>query len=191
MRNDIEKIKDIYSNIKILLGCEANIISLDGKLDISDEIIEDLDYVMVGLHPMIWPQTFFDGYHLLVENILTKIIRNDSLRKKVMRQNTTALINAIKNYNIKIITHPGLHLPIDTAELAKAAAENGTALEINAGHGFMTVEYVKIARLQGAKFAIGSDAHHPKDVGRFERALDIVQKAGLKEEDIINAGLVK
>ena len=56
-----------------------------------DEIIEDLDYVMVGLHPMIWPQTFFDGYHLLVENIFDQDNRNDSLRKKLEAEYYTYL----------------------------------------------------------------------------------------------------
>jgi putative hydrolase len=187
MREEIEKLKGIYEDIDILLGCEANIISLDGELDIPDYVLANLDYAMIGLHPMVWPRNLKDGYSLLFENTMAKIFNNEKTKKKVMEQNTTALIKAIRNNNIKIVTHPGLHLPIDTAELARAAMENGTALEINAGHGYMTEEYVKVAKANGAKFAIGSDAHHPENVGNFTKALDIVQNAGLSKNDIINA----
>jgi putative hydrolase len=187
MRDEIERLKLKYTGIHILLGCEANVISLDGDLDISDDVLAILDYAMVGLHPLIWPRSLKDGFGLLVENILARTIASKGLLEKVMEQNTIALIKAISKNKIKIITHPGLHLPIDTAKLARAAAQNGTALEINAGHGYMTKDFVTIARASGAKFAIGSDAHHPKNVGNFEKALEIVEKAGLSENDIINA----
>lgn len=189
MREEIERLRNKYTDIDILLGCEANIVSLDGELDIPDYILEDLDYSMVGLHPMVWPRSLKDGFCLFFENIIAKVVDSGPLKEKVMEQNTTALIKAISNNNIKIVTHPGLHLPIDTAKLARAAVENRTALEINAGHGYMTEEYVKIAKANGAKFAIGSDAHHPRDVGNFKKALEIVRKADLSEKDIINADL--
>ena len=187
MRDEIEKLRFKYKDIQILLGCEANVMSLEGDLDIPEEVLSILDYRMVGLHPLIWPHSLRDGFSLLLENMLAKVIKNVGLLEKVMRQNTLALINAISKNNINVITHPGLHLPIDTAELARAAAKCGTALEINAGHGHMTKEYVAIAKQNGAKFVIGSDAHHPKNVGNFDRALEIVKEAGLSEDDIINA----
>lgn len=187
MRAEIERLKRIYMDIDILLGCEANIISLDGELDIPDYILTGLDYAMVGLHPMVWPRSLKDGFYLFFVDTIAKFSKNAVLKQNVMEQNTTALIKAISSNNIKIVTHPGLHLPIDTAKLARAAAANGTALEINAGHGYMTEEYARIAKANGAKFAIGSDAHHPRDVGNFKKALDIAQKAGLNEKDIINA----
>lgn len=185
MREEVENLKTIFSGIRILLGCEANIISLDGDLDISDKILAKLDYVMAGLHPMVWTRSLKDGYHLMVENMLQW--RMGSLREKTLDQNTKALVRAVKNHKIAIVTHPGLHLPIDTAALAKTAAECGTALEINAGHGYMTAEYATIAKKYGVRFAIGSDAHRPSDVGNFRRGLEIAEKAGLNENDIINA----
>ncbi|MGI6485142.1 MAG: PHP domain-containing protein [Tepidanaerobacteraceae bacterium] len=185
MRDEIEKLKEIYE-INILLGCEANVISTCGKLDIPDKLIEELDYVMVGLHPLVWPLSLSDGYHLVVKNIIAKKI-NPCLKSQVKMQNTAILINVLNNYKVDAITHPGLHLPIDTAELAKSAAKVGTALEINSGHGFMTEEFVRIAKNHGARFIIGSDAHHPNRVGDFSRAVQIAQKAGLTKKDIINA----
>jgi len=185
MREEVDKLKEIYNNINIYLGCEANIVSLDGRLDIPEKVLEKLDYVMAGLHPMVWPKSFKDGVALIIDNILSKQSNNFKIR--ALEQNTTALIKAIENYNINVITHPGLHLAIDTAALAEAAAKAGTALEINAGHSYMTEEYVKIAKSFGVKFVIGSDAHNPKDVGNFEKGIYIAERAGLTTDDVINA----
>lgn len=185
IRDEIERLKNIYREIDILFGCEANVISLDGDLDIPEKILEEFDYVMVGLHPLVWAKTIKDWYKLFLENVLS---RNFSiLKERVLKQNTDALIYAICNFDIDIITHPGLHLPIDTKKLAKAAAKRKTALEINSGHGFMSVEYAKIAKTCGAKFAIGSDAHKPEDVANFSRGIKIAKEAGLTSKDIINA----
>ncbi|ADL07624.1 PHP domain-containing protein [Thermosediminibacter oceani] len=186
MREEIESLKEEYKNITILLGCEANVISLDGRLDMPERVLDELDYVMVGLHPLVWTKTFKDGYRILFENFVARYL--DQIKPKVLEQNTRALINAIKNYRVDIITHPGLHLPIDTGALAEAAASCRTAMEINAGHGYMTEEYVKIAKSYGVKFAIGSDAHSPKKVGELKRGIEIALEAGLSELDILNAG---
>jgi len=185
IKKEIEELKKEIKGIDILFGCEANVISLEGDLDIPEELLNEMDYVMVGLHPQIWGKSLKDTYHLLVENYIAKKL--PSRLTKVMEQNTRALINAIERYKVDIITHPGLHMPINTKILAKKAAEKGTALEINAGHNHTTVDYIKIAKEQGVKFAIGSDAHEPDRVGDLKQAIKLAQKAGLTKEDIINA----
>lgn len=185
IKEEILRLRKIY-DIDILFGCEANIISIDGKLDIPEKLLLEFDYIMAGLHPLVWAQHLRDYYHILLKNLIAK--RFKSLREKVINTNTNAVINAIKYNNIDIITHPGLHLPIDTAKLAKVAAKHNTALEINSGHAYMTVEYARIAKNFGVKFAIGSDAHDPKDVANFSRGIMIAQEAGVMEADIINVG---
>jgi putative hydrolase len=187
MRDEIEELKPVFGGIQILLGCEANIISIDGEIDIPDHILKELDYCMVGFHPMIWPRRWRDIRYLTLDNILSRGLK--FFKEKALQNNTDALIRAMENHKIHIITHPGYHLPIDTARLAAAAARFGTALEINAGHGYMTTAYVKIAQKQGAKFAIGSDAHRPEDVGNFDRGIEIAEQAGITASDIINARL--
>lgn len=185
IKNEIEQLKTKYTDIDILFGCEANVISLDGKLDIPEKILKEFDYVMVGLHPLVWTKTIKDWSGLFLENILSRNL--GIFKERVLKQNTDALICAINNYDIDIITHPSLHLPIDTEKLAKAAVKRETALEINSGHGFLSLEYVKIAKSCCAKFAIGSDAHTPTDVANFSKGIKIAKEAGLTSRDIINA----
>lgn len=185
MREEIDELNKEYSNIKILLGVEANIIGYDGDIDVNDEIIDMIDILLVGFHFGSLPKSLGDAYKMFVLNFLGRF--SEKINKKARKLNTKAVINAINKYDIDLITHPGAKVDIDTKELAKAAAKRGTALEINASHGFLTVEYIKIAMEEDVKFMINSDAHTPEDIGKVEKGIERALKANLKTERIVNA----
>lgn len=185
MRKEIDELNKEYSNIKILLGVEANIIGYDGEIDANDEIIGMIDILLVGFHFGSLPKSLGDAYKMFILNYLRRFSKR--IREKARRLNTQAVINAINRYNIDLITHPGAKVDIDTRELAKAAAKRGTALEINASHGFLTVEYIKVAMEEEVKFMINSDAHRPEDVGKVEKGIRRALEANLKVEKIVNA----
>ena len=109
-----------------------------------------------------------------------------SLKRKARTENTKAIVAAVYTNEIDIITHPGLHISIDTPELARACVKKETALEINARHGIKSVAFVQAAAKEGVKFAIGSDAHNPKQVGRLEAGVKAAQLAGLTPDQVIN-----
>lgn len=185
IRKEIDRLNKKYNDIEILMGVEANLIGLDGTIDIPWNYIGAFDIILMGFHKAVYPASLKDGWNLFLRNGLVKIWPWD--RDKLRRQNTEAMIRAIERYPIRIITHPGARIDIDTQELAKHAAWKKVALEINSSHGYMTVEYVKIAMKEGAMFVINSDAHHPSRVGNFDKGLKIAQEAGLPAERIINA----
>jgi len=185
MRNEIDSLNKEYKEINILLGVEANIIGYDGEIDVDDEIIEMIDILLVGFHFGAVPKSLGDAYKMFVLNYIGKYSKDSAM--KARKLNTEAVINAINRYDIDLITHPGAKVDIDTRELAKAAAKRGTALEINASHGFLTVEYIKIAAEEDVKFMINSDAHRPEDVGNVEKAIQRAIEANLSIERIINA----
>ncbi len=100
-----EKVK-----FRLLHGCEANILN-DGKLDIDEKVLAQLDYVIAGIHS------------------------NMKMPKEEM---TERIIRAIKNPNVCIISHPTGRLinrrdeyQIDFDKILKAAKEYKVALEIN------------------------------------------------------------
>lgn len=186
IKEDVNRYNQVYPDIRTYAGVEANVIGVDGTLDVPRRVLKELDLVLAGLHLQVRPKTLADGFHLIAGNIiLARTSRR--LKQRVRVVNTKALVEAVNRYDINIITHPGLHLDIDTAELARACARRGTSMEINAGHGYMTEEYVRIAEHHGATFAIDSDAHRPENVGRLERGLAVAEKVGLNPERIINA----
>lgn len=185
IRHEIDEMNEKYPQIKVLMGVEANLIGLDGTIDVPDELMKYLDILLMGYHTGVMPKDLLNGINLFGKNAAGRYIA--SLRPIIRKQNTDAIIKAINKYKIDIITHPGAKVDIDTKRLAKAAKARDTALEINAGHGFMTMEYVKIAMREGCKFVIDSDAHTPLRVGDFKRGIDIAKRAGVTVDNIINA----
>lgn len=179
-----------YDDLKVLTGVEANIVGSDGRLDVPRSILNRLDIVLAGLHRLTWFTDWQAGVTMYVENPFSKIkLGNLSKRfaEKARNHNTKAVVEAVCRYDIDIITHPGLHMSIDTYELARACAKRGTALEINASHGTSLTEFAWAAASQGVSFAISSDAHRPQDVGRLEPGLTVAEKLGLTADRIINA----
>lgn len=174
-----------YPGLKLLAGVEANVISLEGDLDVSDEVLGQLDIVLVGLHPSVYPRTLRDAAALVGVNALGRYTR--LVHRLARRLNTRALIRAVDRHRVDIVTHPGWKLDIDTRALARACAARGTALEINAAHGFLSREFVRVAAAEGVRFAIGSDAHCPADVGRLEAGVAVAEALGLRADQIINA----
>lgn len=185
IKSEIQRLQYHYPQIEILAGVEANIISLDGTIDVPYRILQSLDKILVGLHLFIIPKSWEDGRKIIYDNMIRyKIHKGD--REEIRYHNTKALLNALKKYPIDIITHPGYQLDIDTVELARACKETDTALEINVSHGFLTEEFIKIAAAEGAKFVISSDAHAPEKVGRLEVGVNMLEKLKIPKEQIIN-----
>lgn len=185
MREEIDSINRSSNKIKVKLGLEANIISTDGKLDIDEEIFKKLDILLAGYHFGALPANIGQGLKIHGRNYLARHFTSVDRKARVI--NTQAVVEAIYNNRIDILTHPGAKANIDTREVARAAAARGTALEINSSHGHLTVEYIKVAMKEGVKFVISSDAHRPEAVGRMESGINRAIEAKLSIDQIINA----
>ncbi len=186
---EINRIQADFNDLKILAGTEANIISYQGELDIPLELQRKLDQVLAGFHITVHPRSLQDGVKFISYWTLGRI--NRQFKMKARNENTKAVVAAVYDNEIDIITHPGLNISIDTPELARACVKRDTALEINAGHGVKSIEFVQAAASEGVKFAIGSDAHRPEDVGRLEAGVKAARLAGLNPEQIINVRVKK
>lgn len=183
MRYEVDKLKQRYQGrIDILLGLEANLIGIDGKLDVDDDMLAQLDVLLMGFHRMVKPASWQSAWRLPMRNLLFK-----KGNCKTIAQNTKAYMSAMKRYPIDIVAHPGAYIPLDMEALSAVAAEHGIALEINSAHGFCAHDDVIIGKKAGACFVIGSDAHSAERVGDFTQAIQIAKKAGIDERDILNA----
>lgn len=185
IRADVEAACALLPDMRILVGVEANVIDTRGTLDVPDEVLSELDIVLVGLHPMVHTRGWRAAGELVGLNLLAKA--GTGLARRARHLNTAALVAAVEKHDVDIITHPGLHLPVDTRELARACAARQTALEINAGHGNITPGFVRVAAREGAFFCINSDAHRPTDVGKLETGVRVAIEAGLDLDHILNA----
>ena len=185
IRRKLKDLQEKYPQIKLLAGVEANIINREGELDVPEEILGELDIVAAGFHLLIYPPDFHSFRDVILNNrFYYKWF--PARRKEIRKFNTEVLIKAVKRYRIDFITHPGYGIDIDTYELARACAEQGTLLEINARHVEELRAFIQAAARTDVKFIINSDAHAPEEVGDFQRAIRIVEELGLSPERIVN-----
>ncbi len=183
-RRELDFCREKYSRLKILLGVEANVISPEGEIDVPAAIMPYLDLILVGYHLMVRTTSLSFFYSLNIKNRLARY--KPGLARELRQQNTAALIKAVQRYPVKIVTHPGLHVDIDTLALGHACRERGTSLEINCSHINKGKGFVKAALVTGVTFAVSSDAHSPSRVGEFQEALDFIRQERIPLERIIN-----
>lgn len=185
IKGEIKEVAREYPNLKILLGAEANIIGLEGEIDISPEIVKELDFLMVGLHPYVRPKNLSTAWDYVLGNQLVKISKGQ--QEKTKNINTKTLIETVYKHNCLAITHPGLKMDVDQWELAKACVKTETALEINTSHKFPGVDEVLDVCNTGVNFLVNSDAHFPESVGDFDFGSYVLEKAGILPERVLNA----
>ncbi|HEX3031122.1 MAG TPA: PHP domain-containing protein [Bacillota bacterium] len=184
IRASVDMLREKYSGVELLVGSEADIISLEGEIDLSDKVIDELDLLIVGLHPFVWPKTWKDGVDFVWSNQVFRMTR--SQEDKVRTSNTKALVDAISRYPVDIVSHPNLGMPVDIREIGQACADHGTAYEINVGHRFQTVEEIREVAKTGTKFVVNSDAHFPASVGQLEFGVNLLEQAGIQPEQTLN-----
>ncbi|MGD2178017.1 MAG: DNA polymerase/3'-5' exonuclease PolX [Anaerolineae bacterium] len=146
-RAEIEAVNDqLGARFRLLAGVEVEV-RADGSLDLPDEALAALDLVVAAVHSGL---------------------RQD--RERV----TARVLAAIRNPHVDIIAHPTGRLigeregaDLDMEAVFRAAAETGTALEINAHPARLDLKDAHIRRAieLGVTLAINSDAH---DVSGFD-----------------------
>ncbi|MGI6658834.1 MAG: PHP domain-containing protein [Dethiobacteraceae bacterium] len=183
MREEINGLQSEFPELEILLGVEANIVDVDGTIDVPEEILPELDYLLVGFHKLVRPRSG-SALWLGAQNFLTGWLGLQSLRLR--RQNTAAICAAVRRYPVYAITHPGLQIAVDTKILAAVCAEAGTFLEINSSYADRLAGYVQAALPSGVQFVINSDAHTPDRVGDFTAAFQLIEKLQIPSARLVN-----
>ena len=178
--DDIDKIKDEY-NIKILRGIEANLISRNGDIDISDDELKDLDLVILGFHKMT-KSSLKERFKFFLPNILFK-----KKSKKRIDINTKAYLNAMDKHRVSILAHLNYGgCKVDCVRLAQECAKKGIYIELNGKRINFTKEEINGMVKTGVKFIINSDAHSPLAVGKNHRGFNLVEKYKIPLDSIAN-----
>ncbi len=180
MRQEVDRLRPLYPQIEIQLGVEANIINAAGDLDVGPAENDLFDYVLAGYHY----GAFGSMPMAAVRGWLFSVFR--SRGKKGIAANTKMIVSAIERYPLKVLTHPGAKIKINIREVAKACAARGTLMEISHRYDALSVEDIRICAEEGVSFIVSSDAHHPEDVGCFEKGLARAKEAGVDLSRIMN-----
>ena len=189
MRDEIDSLNQEFGpkGLKILLGVESNIIGLDGRLDIDDDVLKHTDILLMGYHYGAMPNGIVDGMGLYVLNPISKFLNLG--KEKAKELNTRAYINALNKYPIDLITHPGSKAVVDIVEVAREAYKFGTALEISSKHSELSVASIKLLLNEDVIYMVNSDAHRPEDVGNVENGIKKAKEAGLPLDRIKNINI--
>ena len=109
-----------------------------------------------------------------------------NIPKSVRKENTKTFINVIKNNPVDVITHLNFCCFAEAEEVAKAAADYGTYIELNAKKVHLSDEELEKVLKTDVKFVVSSDAHSPQRVGEISLVEDMVKRLNFPTDRIIN-----
>ncbi len=183
LKRDIEDAKERYP-IDVLLGVEANLISSQGDIDIVEDDLKDIDILLCGFHRLVKSTSRRERLKFINKNVLCEFFGHTS--KKQREINTNAYINAMRKYDIDILTHLNHACKVDVEKVARVAKETNTLIELNGKRLGMTDEEIMTCYKCGCKFVINSDAHSPNRVGDCHLGLQAVLRLRLPDSCIVN-----
>jgi DNA polymerase (family 10) len=164
---EIERLRKRFPKVEILKGAEVDILD-DGRLDLDEETLAELDLVLVSVHSKF----------RMTEPAMTK---------RVLR--------ALRHPRVHIFSHPTGRIlgrrdpyPIDMAQVARAARDLGVLLEINAQPDRLDLSdvHVKMARDAGARFVISTDSHRIAELDYMRYGVDQARRGWCTRQDVAN-----
>jgi putative hydrolase len=171
------------TGVKVLLGVEANFISNDGTIDLTEEDISKLDIVLVGHHNFVKAKKLSDKFSLFFRNIISGVFKPS---KNKIEKNTQVYLNAMKKYKINVFTHLNYGMKVDTLKVALAARDNNVLIELNGKRIFFTDEEMLEMAKNKVKFIIDSDAHSSDRIGEANNAINLITRLNIPKNLIVN-----
>ena len=163
----IREASNRMEGLRIFAGIEVDILG-DGSLDLSDEVLAQMDIVIASVHSQF------------------------SLEPAQM---TDRLLKAISNPNVSVLGHPtGRQLlrrdayAFDMEAILKAAAKNKVAMELNAYPDRLDLSDVHLrqAREHGVRIVINTDSHHTSHLAKMRYGVLQARRAWLTPGDVLN-----
>jgi DNA polymerase (family 10) len=155
------------SGFRVLRGIECDILR-DGTLDLPDDVLAELDWVMASVH---------GG-------------QRGSRDELTMR-----VTEAMRNPSVRAISHPkGRYIgrrpenALDLEEAFRVALETGTALEVNGLPDRLDLrgEHVRAAIAAGVEIVASTDAHSVRGLGNMQLAVATARRGWATAENVLN-----
>jgi DNA polymerase (family X) len=164
---EIDRVQKLVPGIKILKGSECDILK-DGRLDLSDKTLAQLDVVGVSVH----------SYFNLSQ-----------------AEQTVRIVRAMESPHADIVFHPTgrkvvrrAPYDVDMTALIAAAKRTKTVLEANAHPERLDLkdEYIRRAVEAGVKLSINTDAHATHELTYMRWGIGQARRGWARKRDIIN-----
>ena len=156
-----------FDGLTVLAGIECDILA-DGRLDLADDCLAQLDIVVASVH----------SHFSQDEN-----------------QMTERVLKALECRWIDVLGHPTGRLllkrdafKIDFERVTSAAAQYGVALEINCQVDRLDLNdaHARLAHERGASIVISTDAHSTTALGNLRWGVQVARRAWLSPEAVLN-----
>ena len=163
----IRAANDSIGGIRIFAGIEVDILA-DGTLDLSDEVLGQMDLVIASVH---------------------------SHMNQDAKEMTERVLRAIENPHTSIIGHPTGRLLLrrdafqfDMDAILKAAAARKVAMELNAYPDRLDLcdRHLRLAKQHGVKIVINTDSHHTSHLEKIRYGVLQARRAALTNKDVLN-----
>lgn len=169
---NLKSIPRMMNGVLTLRGVEANLIDYEGNLDIPQNILSALDWVIVSIH-------------------------TDCIKAATVEEHTRGWMKVMSNPWVDVIGHSGLgDYMYDYEPVIIEAGKSNKIIEINNLSFSARPGSVKncpvIARLckqYRVPVVVSSDAHVAAQVGEFDTALQMLKEIDFPEELILNSSI--
>ncbi len=154
--------------LTLLAGIECDI-RPDGTLDLADDCLAELDYVVASIHSGFGQD-------------------RDAVTARVLRAMECPWVDTIGHPTGRILLRRE-PLPLDIEAVVDAAARHGVALEINSQVDRLDLGDVpaRLARDRGVPLVIVSDAHSQAALGVVRWGVQVARRAWASADDVLNA----
>ena len=162
----------VINGVTILRGCEANILDIDGSLDMTDQSSRNLDYMIASFHEPVF-------------------------KPKSKEENTAAILNVMDKYDkVEILGHLGNpNYELDYEAIVKKAKEKNIMIEINnssllgssrVGSDVNCKKVALLCREIGTKVILTSDSHINTCIGVFNKGIELLEEIQMPKELVMN-----
>jgi len=172
IRNIREVDAGMAGKIRVFAGIEVDILG-DGALDLSDEVLAQMDVVIASVH---------------------------SLFSQPREEMTARILRAIENPYVRILGHPtGRKLlvrdayELDLPAILRRAGELGVAVEHNADPNRLDLcdRDLRMAKENGCRIVVNTDAHHVSSLEKMRYGIRQLRRAWLTPDDLLNTRSAK
>lgn len=169
------RLPDIVNGVRLLKGCEANILNNKGELDLSDKILSTMDIVIASVHNPFYADAGEEG------------------------DNTDMYLKVLENPYVDILGHSGNpKCKYDIEKVLKRAKELGKFIEINENTFVARPQNTEIckqialmAKQIGTYIVVNSDAHFCTNVGVLTNSIQMLGEIDFPESLIANTSYEK
>lgn len=180
----------VWNGVTVLRGCEADIVSLDGKLFGQNISVPE----SIVRHPYKFDKSLYERVTDNLDYVIASVHNGDFAAEAACAQTTEMYIKVLEQPRVFALGHPGrAGIPFDADAVLECAYAHNKAIEINnhtlesGGQRHDTCQALaeRAAEL-GVNIIVSSDAHVAPRIGEFPYAERLLEQIHFPEELIVN-----